>query len=48
MDLFIESMKRLYESQEVSESKIEELLKDKKITSAEHLYILGKVETDGK
>lgn len=48
MDLFIESLKRLYNIQELSKSEVDRLLKDGKITSLEHLYILGEVETDGK
>lgn len=42
MGEFVKSLKRLYEAEKVSKEKIDELLKSKKITLEEHLYILGK------
>jgi len=41
MNEFVESLKRLYNAEKVSQLKIDELLKAKKITVEEHLYILG-------
>ena len=41
MSEFVESLKRLYDTEKVLKSKIDELLKAKKITVEEHLYILG-------
>jgi hypothetical protein len=38
---FVESLKRLYDRQRLSKEKIDTLLKEKKITMEEHLYILG-------
>lgn len=38
---FIESLRRLYVDNKVSKEKIDTLLKEKKITMEEHLYILG-------
>lgn len=37
----IESLKRLYMVGKVSKEKIDTLLDEKKITTEEHLYILG-------
>ena len=42
MSEFIESLKRLCESEKVSKEKIDKLLDSQKITVEEHLYILGK------
>lgn len=42
MSEFINSLKRLYEAENVSKEKIDELFESKKITLEEHLYILGK------
>lgn len=41
MNEFVESLKRLYDSEQVSRSRIDMLLESKKITVEEHLYILG-------
>lgn len=37
----VESLRRLYMDSKVSKEKIDTLLKEKKITMEEHLYILG-------
>lgn len=42
MNEFINSLKRLYEADKLSEEKISNLLKAKKINEEERLYILGK------
>lgn len=42
MNLFVESLKRLYENQDVKEEKIIELCKNDKITEDEKNYILNK------
>lgn len=38
---FVESLRRLHMNGKVSKEKIDTLLKEKKITIEEHLYILG-------
>lgn len=45
MNEFVNSLKRLYEANKLSEEKINNLVEMKKITKEECLYILGK---DGK
>lgn len=41
MNQFVESMRRLYKDEKVSEQKIVELFESKKITEEEKLYILN-------
>lgn len=41
MNQFVESMKRLYESNKVTKEKVIELFNSGKITSAEKTYILN-------
>ena len=38
---FVESLRRLYVGGRVPKEKIDVLLKEKKITTEEHLYIVG-------
>lgn len=42
MTVFVDTLKRLYKDKRVSKEKLDDLLKSKKITHEEHLYILGK------
>ena len=42
MNQFVESLKRLYERNQINEQKVMELLKNKKITENEKEYILCK------
>lgn len=42
MNQFVESLKRLYERNQINEQKVIELFKDKKITESEKVYILNK------
>lgn len=42
ISVFAQSLKRLYQKEKVTLSKIEEFLKSKKITQEEYLYILGR------
>jgi len=44
MNLFVESLKRLYEDNKVNVNKLKQLVSEKKITEAELNYILGKEE----
>lgn len=44
MNLFVESLKRIYEQNKVSIEKLKQLVSDKKITEIELKYILGKEE----
>ena len=44
MNLFVESLKRIYEQDKVSIEKLKQLVSDKKITESELNYILGKEE----
>lgn len=44
MNLFVESLKRLYEEGKVDEKKINELKNKGSINEAEYKYILGKEE----
>ena len=44
MNLFVESLKRIYEQDKVSIEKLKQLVSDKKITEIELNYILGKEE----
>ena len=44
MNLFVESLKRIYEQDNVSIEKLKQLVSDKKITEIELNYILGKEE----
>lgn len=42
MNEFVNSLKRLYDSEKISKEQIDMFLNNKKITVEEHLYILGK------
>ena len=42
MNQFIESLKRLYERNQINEQKVIELYKNNKITESEKAYILSK------
>lgn len=42
MNEFVNSLRRLYEANKLSEEKISNLVETKKITEKERLYILGK------
>ena len=42
MNQFVESLKRLYESNKINEQKVIELFKNNKITENEKEYILNK------
>ncbi len=41
MNAFVESLKRLFDSGNINEDKINELFKNKKITAEERQYILS-------
>lgn len=41
MSMFVESVKRLYKDQRISLPKLDELLKNNKITQEEYTYIKG-------
>ena len=42
MNQFVESLKRLYERNQIDNQKVIELFKNKKITEDEKIYILNK------
>ena len=42
MSEFVNSLKRLYESNKITKEKIEQMFKEKKINETEKQYILGK------
>ena len=42
MNVFVESLKRLFENQRITMEKVEDLFKNKKINQEEFNYIIGK------
>lgn len=42
MSELVKSLKRLYENNKITQEKIEQMFKDKKINETEKQYILGK------
>ena len=42
MSELVKSLKRLYENNKITQDKIEQMFKDKKINETEKQYILGK------